>query len=74
MNQYAGKTLTIIKAGVVERETSILEDEGYSGLLTVFDDLEYNLPTSDSWKTFDVWSLSIFDIEKLLEQGAISIS
>jgi hypothetical protein len=74
MSRYAGKTLTIIKPEFVERETSISEFTGHSGVLTTYNDLEYNLPTSDSWKTFYVWSISTFNIENLLEQGAISIS
>ena len=86
MSKYLGKTLTIVNPLIVDSETYIEELEGFSAILTEYDDdddddddeyteldLEYGLPTSDTWD-FPFWSIPESSIECLLEQGAITIS
>ena len=80
MSKYLGKTLTIVKPRIVNIETSIAEFEGFSAVLTEYVDdeypeleLEYGLPTSDTWG-FKLWSITENNIERLLEQEAITIS
>jgi len=80
VGQYLGKTLTIVNPRIVNNETSISEFNGFSAVLTAYVDdeypeleIEYGLPTSDAWG-FKFWLITENNIERLLEQKAITIS